>query len=599
MSQAQGAVAAADGVERGSTAVERVSVGEILRPIRIQLVVACVLRAFSAVAMVLPFLAVAWIGEDLLADRPIDEDAVWSSVRLGILALIFAMVTMMASASITHLADVEFQLSIRRRLAHRLGRVPLGWFDARTSGQVKKSLQDDVAAMHHIVGHALVDLVAAIVTPLATIVVLLVIDWRLALFTFVPVVAGMGLYSSMMSNYGPMMERYQDAMARVNSAVIEFLAGIAVVKTFGEADQAYERYTRETEHFADSFLHWIGGTLTRTNLTELVLSPVTSVMWVLAGSVLFVANGWIEPVESLPFLLLGAGITAPIQALGFAISFLQNGMAAAGRIGELLATPTLRESEAPQPTGGLGVRFDHVSFGYETGSRDAITDIDLVLHPGTVTALVGPSGAGKTTVARMVPRFWDPQSGAVSIGDVELPEVDSTELYRTVGFVFQDVQLIRASVADNIRLGRPDASLDDVVTAARLARVHERIVALPEGYDTIVGDGAHLSGGEAQRVSIARLVLADTPILVLDEATAYADPESEAEIQDALSELAVGRTVLVIAHRLGTIVNADQICVVEDGRIVDRGTHEALLETSETYQRLWAAQDLAVAGSAA
>ncbi|MEM9564538.1 MAG: ABC transporter ATP-binding protein [Actinomycetota bacterium] len=577
-------------------AIEPLSVAEILRPVRVPLALACLLRAISAVAMIFPFLAVARIGEDLLADGPIDSDAVWGSVRFGIIALVIAMVTMLGAAGITHVADVEFQLDIRRRLAERLGRVPLGWFDARNSGQVKKSLQDDVGAMHHLVGHALIDTVAAALTPLATIIVLLAIDWRLALFTFVPVIVGLYLYSTMMSGYGEKMQEYQDSLGRVNGAVVEFLAGIAVVKTFGEADEAHQRYTEETEGFADTFYEWISGMLKLSNLTEFILSPVTSVMWVLSGSVVFVANGWIEPTEALPFLLLGAGITAPIQALGFAAQEMQVGLAAAGRVGTLLATPTLEVSDSPRSPDGNDVRFDGVSFGYETGARDALTDIDLELRPGTVTALVGASGSGKTTIARLVPRFWDPQVGTVSIGGVDVRDIDPVELYQLVGFVFQDVQLLRASVADNIRLGRPDASLDEVVAAAKLARIHDRITELPDGYDTVVGDGAHLSGGEAQRVSIARLVLADTPILVLDEATAYADPESEAEIQEALSILAQGRTLLVIAHRLGTIVNADQICVVADARIVDRGTHETLIAGSADYQRLWAAHDSGVAG---
>ncbi|MEM7338715.1 MAG: ABC transporter ATP-binding protein [Actinomycetota bacterium] len=563
-----------------------ISVAEVLRPMMPALIVACVLRAIAAVAALIPFLAVARAGEPLLSE-PIDRDGVWSAVVLGVVALLVSIGCLMAANAVTHFADVNFQLSIRTRMARHLGRVPLGWFTARNSGQVKKSLQDDVSAMHTLAAHAAIDVVAAIVTPIATIVLLVLVDWRLALYTLVPVIVGVVLYSRQMSNYGDQMKAYQESLGRVNSAVVEFLTGIAVVKTFGQAQAAHERYTEETEGFADLFYDWVKGLLRLANITELVLSPLFSVIWILAGSVVFVANGWIEPVEALPFLLLGAAITGPINALGFAANELQVAIGAARNVGSLLSTPQLEaHAERGEPR-GHGVRYRQVRFGY--GAEAVLHDIDLDLAPGTVTALVGPSGSGKTTIARLLPRFWDPDEGFVSIGGVDVRAMDPRDLYRTVGFVFQDVQLLRATVAENIGLGRPEATRDEIIAAARAARIHDRIVELPNGYDTEVGADASFSGGEAQRVSIARMVLADTPVLVLDEATAFADPESESEIQDALAELAAGRTVLVIAHRLSTIVDVDQIVVLNEGWIEDRGRHGELIERSDTYRRLWRA----------
>ncbi|MYJ00992.1 MAG: ATP-binding cassette domain-containing protein, partial [Chloroflexi bacterium] len=265
---------------------------------------------------------------------------------------------------------------------------------------------------------------------------------------------------------------------------------------------------------------------------------------------------------------------------------------AADRVADVLDTPSLPESEQARVPVGTRVAFENVSFSYD-GENEAVRGIDLTLEPGTVTALVGPSGSGKSTLARLLPRFWDTSEGRITIGGVPVDEISSNDLYRNVGLVFQDVQLLRMSIRDNIALSRPDAPLDDVVAAAKTAQIHERILELPRGYDSIAGEDALLSGGEAQRVSIARAILADAPILVLDEATAFADPEAEASIQDAISELIVGRTLLVIAHRLHTIVGADQICVLNRGQIIEQGTHDQLLALEGTYRRLWEASRVA------
>ncbi|MGL5910993.1 MAG: ABC transporter ATP-binding protein, partial [Phycicoccus sp.] len=304
-----------------------------------------------------------------------------------------------------------------------------------------------------------------------------------------------------------------------------------------------------------------------------------------SGTVAVVAD-WVEPVEVLPFALLGLALTAPILTIGYGTQDLRLAREAAGRIHALLDTPILPVPIHPRTAGGHRVVFDGVGFGYD-GRVRALQDVDLVLEPGTVTALVGPSGSGKSTLARMVPRFHDADQGRVLLGGVDVRELDPVEVYTRVGFVFQDVQLPRSSVADAIALGRPGASLSDVEVAARAAQVHDRIVALPRGYDSVLGEDAVLSGGEAQRVSIARALLADPPVLVMDEATSFADAESEAAVQDALSRLAVGRTVLVVAHRLDSVVGADQVVVLDGGRVRERGTHAELVIGSGWYARAW------------
>lgn len=570
----------------------RGALAELLRPIRGQLILATACQAVSALASIVPYIAVFELARVLVADGPTDTTRAWTAAGIGAGALVVRFVFLAAASGITHFADVELQLHIRRRMAEHLGRVPLGWFTARNAGQVKKSLQDDVQAMHHLVGHALTDLTGAVVAPIASLVYLLWIDWRMTLVTLLPLLIGMAAYARMMSGYSEKMVEYNRAMEQVNAAAVEFVQGIAVVKTFGQARRAHRRFIEVFNAFADYFLAWVSGMLTTTALVYIVLAPLVVVVVVLAGGVAFVGAAWIEPVDVLPFVLLGVGLTAPVLLLGYTTQELQTAQEAAGRVIALLDTPVLPEADQPARPDGHRVVFDGVRFAYDDDG-DALVDVDLVLEPGTTTALVGPSGAGKTTMARLLPRFWDPDDGAITLGGVDLRAMATAELYRHVSFVFQDVQLLRTSVRDNIRLARPDADDATVERAARAAQIHDRIAELPRGYDTVIGEQVTLSGGEAQRVSIARALLADTPILVLDEATAFADPESEAVIQDAISELVAGRTLLVVAHRLSTIAGADQIVVVDGSRIVERGRHEELVAAGGRYARMWQAHERA------
>ena len=565
-------------------------IGRLLAPVRGTLILACIFQALSSAAGVVPFIAVAELGRVLLTDGPMDTALAWTIAGIGAGALVVRLVFMMATGGLTHLADVDFQLDLRRRMAAHLGRVPLGWFTDRNAGQIKKALQDDVTALHHLVGHAYTNLVSAAVTPVVALAYLLWVDWRLTLVTIVPLALGMGLlYGLQMRGYGEKIAAYNAALGRVNAASVEFVQGIAVVKTFGQTHKAYGRFLEETGRFVAYFWEWVRGLLRLSAASEVVLSPLFSLVVVLGAGTWFVAQGWAAPVDVLPFAVLGLAFTAPFLIIGYTQNEMMMAKQAAERVVALMDTPVLEERavSSAMPT-GTRVVYEAVRFSYD-GRTDALAGIDLVLEPGSVTALVGPSGSGKSTVAKLLPRFWDPATGRITLGGIPIKDLPTAALYRQIGFVFQDVQLLRSSIRDNIALGRPDASTDAVEVAARAAQIHERILALPRGYDSVAGEDARLSGGEAQRVSIARAILADAPILVLDEATAFADPESEAAIQDALSTLIAGRTLLVIAHRLHTIVNADQICVLDQGRIVERGCHGDLLDQGGLYARMWAA----------
>jgi ATP-binding cassette subfamily B protein IrtA len=563
----------------------------LLAPVRVPLGVSALLQAVAAAASIVPFVCVVEIARRLLAP-PADKDAIRSLVVLAVAAFGVRLLAQGLSGQITHLADNSFQLAVRRRIAARLGLLPLGWFGERHSGEVKRAVHDDVAAMHYMVAHSLPDLVAGVVAPLAALVYLVSIDWRLTLITLAPVVVFGALYVTIIRGYSSQMSEHAAALGRVNGAVVELVQGIAVVKAFGAAGRPQDRYVRSTEAFADFHEDWVRPIALRSALAELACSPPVMLLTVLAGGAALVQWGGMEPVDVVAFVLLGLGLSAPLVTLGYSAQGFRLAADAAGRVVSLLALPALPQAAGRRAPSDERVELRDVAFSYD-GRSEVLTDVSVALAPGTVTALVGASGAGKSTLAALIPRFWDVTAGAVSVGGVDVREVPSAELYAHVAFVFQEPGLLRASVRDNIRLARPDADDPAVEAAARAAQIHARVMELPRGYDSVVGDDARLSGGEAQRVAIARAVLADRPILVLDEATAFADPESEAAIQDALSTLAAGRTLVVIAHRLSTVAGADQILVLSGGRVVECGRHAELLAACGEYARLWHAHERA------
>ena len=567
-------------------------VGRLIAPLKGTIAVACLLQALSSAFGVMPFIAVAEIGRVLMAEGPTDEGKAWLIAGLGVGAMLLQFVFKMASGAITHFADVDFQFYLRRDMAAQLSTVPLGWFNDRNAGVVKKALEDDVSTLHHIVGHSYTNMVGAVVTPVAALIYLFMIDWRMALAALIPIVGGVMVYAFMYRGFGEKMVAYDQALEDVNASSVAFVQGIAVVKTFGQARRSYRQFVDDADRFVNYFWEWVKGQIPWVSAGNTLMSPIFAVVVIVAIGLGMTASGALEAIDLLPFIILGPSLAAAFLTLSFAQNDLMLAHRAAERVADVLDTPSLPETERPRRPDGARVTFENVSFTYD-GENDAVRDINLALEPGTVTALVGPSGSGKSTLARLLPRFWDTTEGRITIGGVPVNEIASDDLYRNVGLVFQDVQLLRISVRDNIALSRPDALLEEVEAAARTAQIHERILELPRGYDSIAGEDALLSGGEAQRVSIARAVLADAPILVLDEATAFADPEAEASIQDAISELIVGRTLLVIAHRLHTIVGADQICVLDRGQIVEQGTHQELLAREGTYRRLWDASQAA------
>lgn len=548
------------------------------------------LAIVGAASSVVPFIAIVELARTLLPaiDRePVDAGRVWAIVIAAVVALIVSVAAAFLSGALGHFADAELQHSLRRRIVRHLQRLPLGWFDQRSSASARKLVENDVVALHQLVAHSIQDVLTAITVPVISLVYLFLVDWRMALAALVPLVLIVALFPVMMRGAGEKYGQYDQATQTLSGATVEFVQGIAVVKRFGQIGRSHRRYRDATGEYSRLVGEWTRETAVVFTIMELLASPIVVLTWLLTAAVWLVANGGASPVDVLPGLLLGLGLTGPFMKLGASGQLLRNARKAQQSLTAFFALPVITYPDAPQAPEGGSIEFHEASFGYE-GDHRVLHEIAASCAPGAVTALVGASGSGKSTLAKLVPRFYDVDAGTVDIGGADVRQVASGDLYRQVGFVFQDVQLLRASLRDNIRLTSPDASDQEVEAAARAAQIHDRILRFARGYDAVVGQDANLSGGEAQRVTIARALLADAPILVLDEATAFADPDSEAAIQRALSTLAADRTVLVIAHRLHTIVGADQILVLDGGRIIERGTHAELIAAAGRFAQMWA-----------
>ncbi|MET9344919.1 ABC transporter ATP-binding protein [Nonomuraea sp. NPDC003804] len=550
----------------------------------------------GALAGLAPLLAVVELGRVLLSPGLVDHGHVWFVVIAGAVGLLARLLFTAASSGVGHLLDGRVQLSLRRQLAARLGRVPIGWFSRRRTGELAKVVGEDVSAVHPFIAHTPGELVAAFVVPLVSLIYLFAVDWRLTLITLIPVVMAMLLVPLLMLPARQReQEEYDAAMGRIASSVVEFVQGIAVVKAFGGCERAHRKFLTAADDFVSVFSRWVRGMSLVAAGMQLALSPPFVLLIVLIGGAALIMGGSLAPADLLPFLLLGLGLTAPVAALGHGFDDMQAARRAVGRIRDVLAVPSLPEPAHPVAPQGHRVELRGVRFGYQA-DHEVLRGIDLVLEPGTVTALVGPSGSGKSTLVQLLPRFFDPTHGSVRLGGVDLRELGSRELYRTVSFVFQDVRLLRASVADNIALALPHADRNDVVRAARQANIHDRILELPRGYETVIGQEARLSGGEAQRISIARALLAEAPVLVLDEATAFADPQTEEAVRRALATPSGDRTLLVIAHRLETVADADTVVVLENGEIVEHGRPVDLLARGGKFTALWQSHQSAIQG---
>ena len=548
----------------GQAAVKRLS-----RPVRGWIGVAQLLTVASAALGVVPYIALVRLGDLLLSayrtDSPVDADRARGVLMLLLAAYGARLGLYFVALLLTHVADLKMRDGLRRSIVERLSRAPLAWFSDKGSGAVRKAVQDDASMVHTVIAHGPVDKTNALVSPLALLVYVFTLDWRLGLLSICTVPMYGLTYSLTLRGMTEKTAEMDEKLERVSSTMVEFIAGIAVVKAFGRVGHAHANYIEQAEKFGKFYRAWAMPLVTTAALSQMWISIPVLLFVNLGGGALLIDAGVVDVPQALAATLIALVLPGTIMTVTTIVWSYQRAGGAAVRLCEMLDVPVLPSAENPRKPDGIRVRVDDVEYSY--GQTKALKGVSLTLEPGTVTALLGPSGSGKSTLATLIARFDDPDSGSISIGGVDLREMSQETLFSTVSFVLQDAQLLKASVRDNIALGKPDASIEEVREAARVARIDDVVMALPGGYDTVIGGDTALSGGQEQRIAIARAVLLDTPVLILDEATAMADPESEAEIQQALTALARGKTVLVIAHRPGSIRGADQIVVLEGGRV--------------------------------
>lgn len=553
----------------------------------------------SAVAMILgmlPYICIWLVARDLIAAAPNWTQAT-GIARYGWMAFAFALAGILvyfAALMCTHLAAFRTASNIRRQGMQHLMKAPLGFFDSNASGLLRNRLDGAASETETLLAHNLADIVGTFAMFFAMLVLMFVFDWRMGAACLLAAVVSVGALASMMGgkNAGLMAE-YQAAQDVMSKAGTEYVRGIPVVKVFQQTvysfkafKQAIEDYSAKAEHYqADVCKLPQAVNLTATEGAFVFLVPVALLLAPAALS----AGTFAGFVTNFAFYaVFSAIISTALARIMFAASGMMLAKTALGRIDQVMSAPTLKITDHPQLPRDNSIEFDDVSFTYDGSELPALDHVSFTVIPGQTVALVGPSGGGKTTAASLIPRFWDASSGTVRVGGVDVRDTDPHVLMDQVAFVFQNNRLFKASILENVRASRPDASREEVEAALSAAQCTDIIEKLPKGMDTVIGtEGTYLSGGEQQRIALARAILKNAPIVVLDEATAFADPENEAMIQKAFSTLTRDRTVIMIAHRLSTVVNADRIIVLHQGRVAEQGTHAELVSRNGLYARMW------------
>lgn len=515
----------------------------------------------------------------------------WGWLVVGVLGLSGGFLARNVADVVTHDASYHLEVVIRQQLAETLARLPLGQVHHLGAGRIKKIMHDDVKGLHAAVADASPFVGVGISQPIAALLLLLLVQWKLFLVVCLVLPVIMLCMYFMTRDFATQRERYSQANENINAAVIEFVQGMPVVRTFDGDRVAFRRFSDKVDAFTQAVAQWLAASRRSSKLNSFFIAPLPTLLLIGVSAVPMLQLHWISVVDLLLALMIG---TLPVQAvmpLMFLANLLNDAKAGAYRICQILAIPPLSETEKPQIPDRFDITFDDVSFFYDDGNRKpALSQINLQIPQGSICALVGASGSGKSTLARLIPRFYDVSKGAIRIGGIDIRNIDSRTLLQQISFVFQEPFLVNGSVADNIRLAKPDASDSEIEQAARAANAHNFIInELSEGYQTQVGErGGQLSGGQRQRITIARALLSKAPIVILDEATAYIDPENEVEIQEGLANLTRNKTVVVIAHRLSTITGVDQIVVLDQGAVVECGRHQQLLTQKGRYASIWA-----------
>ena len=489
--------------------------------------------------------------------------------------------------SMSHRATFSILKNIRERLLAKLPKMPLGTVVDASSGQLKQVIVDQVESMERPLAHLLPEMTSNLLVPVCIFIYLFVLDWRMALLSLVSIPVGMAFMMVVMKDYGKQYEGSVKVTQAMNSTIVEYIGGIEVIKAFNQGKHSYAKLSERVLANASYFYHWMKSCQLPVSISR-ALAPTTMITILPVGWLMYV-NGSLRLETFLITIILSLGIAGPLLAAMDFVDSLAKVGTIVGEVDSILNGEEQRHPDHPVSFSSMDIRLEQVSFGYHE-ETEILHNISLSIPAGTMTAFVGPSGSGKSTIAKLIGGFWDVKRGKITLGGHDLKEIPLSQLYDQVAFVSQDNYLFNDTVRENIRMGKPGASDAQVETVALAAGCDGFIRSLEQGYDTVVGGGgAHLSGGERQRIAIARAMLKDAPVVILDEATAYIDPENEAIIQQAVARLVKGKTVIVIAHRLSTITDADQIFVIEKGRIAAKGTHKELLDSSGLYREMWSA----------
>lgn len=506
----------------------------------------------------------------------------WSAVLSALLSMVIYIGALMCS----HIAAFRVQANMRSEMMHHIVTLPLGFMDSEGSGKIRKTVNECSAATEAYLAHQLPDQAGAYATPVGLLVLLLVFDWRLGLLSLIPVGLAFLIMGSMMGKkMEQKMKEYQNALEEMSSEAVEYVRGIPVVKTFGQSVFSFKRFRTSIEKYEK----W---TIAYTEDLRIPMvaytTTINAVFTILIAAAFFFTASNTFLLNLLFYIIITPIITVTLNKIMFSSENKMIVADALARVDGIMDRRPLEESGREEQPKDHSIIFERVSFRYEDAAKDALHQINLKIGEGEHVAFIGPSGGGKTTLASLIARFFDVTEGAVKIGGVDVRDIPSKELLEQVSFVFQDSKLLKMSIYDNVRMGKKDASREEVMEALKNAQCEDIIEKLPDGMDTIIGTkGTYVSGGEAQRLSIARAMLKNAPILILDEATAFADPDNETKVQEAFSRLSKGKTVVMIAHRLSSVTNADRIFVLKDGEIEESGTHESLEKANGLYAHMW------------
>jgi ATP-binding cassette subfamily B protein len=543
---------------------------------------------FSIIAQgfgIVPFILIYFIVTEIVG-KPvgeIDRQFIWRLVFAGIGAVVLKYVFVGFSVLLSHISAYDILYDLRVRISKKLATLPLGYFNKRTTGQIKKVMLEDVEQMEIFIGHNMPDAIGAFVYIVATTIVLFVFDWRLALAAICMLPIGIFALLIPIRKNKDLRGKFYTANENMNATMIQYIQGMPIIKAFNHTVESFKKYSGSVQDCVSYENRLVKTWFLPMTIFNVAISANLLVLLPL-GATMYLAGSITLSILVL-FLLMGLGLGSPLFQLVTFGSLMEKNLEGQTRISAILSAEPLPEPGVGKTADGSSVFARDVEFAYK--DIKVLKGIDFEAPAGKFLALVGPSGAGKTTLARLIPRFWDVDAGSISLGNTDIRNMKIEDLMDETTFVFQNIFLFNDSIYENLRMGKPGATQSEIEGAARAARCHDFIMGLPDGYRSVIGErGVKISGGEKQRLSIARALLKDAPILVLDEATAFIDPENEVLIQEAINELARGKTLIIIAHRLSTITGADQILVLDKGKVVARGTHEKLLEAGALYKNI-------------